>query len=134
RAQESGQANRVGGPDSDHLISVPQRSDRGRVSARGVQVARDLLVVLQAETGVDDDVVDPLPAGLKRSRDSRCREFRPPARATDAGEHPEAAVRRQIAFPDAFQLLEVETVGTGQPTSRRKAWRLVQKAEGRGNG
>ena len=68
-AEEARQADRIGRADGDDVVGRPQRCDGGRVAPRREQVARDLLVGLEAEAGVDDDEVDPV-ACRRRARPS----------------------------------------------------------------
>src|SRR5690606_18204914 len=107
-AQETREPDGICRADGDHLVRGPKRLDRRGIPSWREHVAADLLVILEVEARVDDCVVDPFAAQLEGALDAARREFGPPARPANARQHPEAAVRRDVALGDAlkFELRE----------------------------
>lgn len=77
RAQEAREADRIARTHRDDVIRLAQGRNRGGIAARCEEVPRDLLVVLEAEPGVQDRDVDPLAARLDRRGHPLGRELGP---------------------------------------------------------
>ena len=133
-AEQPREPHGVGQPDGDHPVGRGQARERRRVAAGRELVARELLVALEAESGVDDDVFDLPGDRLDRRGHAIVRELGPAARADESGEHVERGARRGVSLHDALEFGTIERVAARQAAGGGEPGRLVEQAERRRDG
>ncbi len=93
-AQESGEPDRVGGPDRDDPVGAPQHLEGRGVATRGGDIAQQFFVLFEARGDVDDRHLSPAAHGIQNPGDALGGQLGPARRAADAGQHAEPAAMR----------------------------------------